>query len=282
MKTNAAEISVHAWKANGILLERYGYTSGSVKPLPKHCHEEYQFGLSFNCQGEYSYRGATHVIPMGSLSIIHSGEVHSPSDRTYLAESAQFEMMHIHPKWLQTVADEIAEKLVSPPFFSTPFLADTTLNHLFLSLQSTIDQRNSELDQDVALWMFLCHLIRHYASLTQSISHSKTAITEVMRTRDYLHAHYAENISLETLAAIAGLSRFHFCRVFRKVLGVTPNVYQTQLRIAEAKNLLLQGVSIATVAEMTGFYDQSHFGLYFKRLVGVTPNGYARKIAIFS
>ncbi|MBI4781895.1 MAG: helix-turn-helix transcriptional regulator [Oscillatoriophycideae cyanobacterium NC_groundwater_1537_Pr4_S-0.65um_50_18] len=282
MKTKVAEISVHAWKSDGILLERYGYTSGSVEPLPKHCHEEYQFGLSFNCQGEYSYRGATHVIPMGSLSMIHSGEVHSPSDRTYLAESAQFEMIHIHPKWLQTVADEIAEKSVSLLFFSTSSLADTTLNHLFLSLQSTIYQRNSELDRDVALWMFLSYLIRHYASLTQSISPLKTAIANVMRTRDYLHAHYAEDVSLETLAAIAGLSRFHFCRVFRNVLGVTPNVYQTQLRIAEAKKLLLQGISIAAVSEMTGFYDQSHFGLYFKRLVGVTPKGYARKIAIFS
>jgi hypothetical protein len=48
MKNSAAEISVHAWASDGILLERYAYTSGFVEPLPKHSHEEYQFGLSFN------------------------------------------------------------------------------------------------------------------------------------------------------------------------------------------------------------------------------------------
>lgn len=88
MKTKAAEIVVDAQTRDDILLERYTYTSGAVEPLPKHAHEEYQFGLSFDCQGEYHYRGAAHVIPTGSLSIIHSGEVHSPSDHTYLPAPA--------------------------------------------------------------------------------------------------------------------------------------------------------------------------------------------------
>lgn len=54
MKDKAAKISVHAWASDGILLERYAYAGGLVEPLAKHSHEEYQFGLSFNCQGQYS------------------------------------------------------------------------------------------------------------------------------------------------------------------------------------------------------------------------------------
>lgn len=276
MNYKAAEISVHAWRSDGILLERYAYTSGAVEPLPKHCHEDYQFGLSFNCHGEYYYRGASHPIPIGSLSVIQSGEVHSPSDRTYLPTPAQFEMVHIHPNWLHTVAVEMAEQAVSLPFFSTPCLTDVKLNRLFLALQATADQKHSKLAQDIALWRFLACLIRDYAASTASIRPLKAAHAAVMRTRDYLHAHYASDVSLETLAAIAGLSRFHFCRVFHKELGVSPSVYQTQLRIAQAKKLLLQGISIAMVADLTGFYDQSHFSRHFKRQVGVTPGGYVR------
>jgi AraC-like DNA-binding protein len=282
MRNNAAEISVHAWESDGILLERYAYTSGFVEPLPKHSHEEYQFGLSFNCQGEYHYRGAYHSIPTQSLSVIHSGEVHSPSDRTYLPAASHFEMMHINPTWLHTIAAEMAEKPVNLPFFSGVFLTDSILNRLFLALQAATDQKNSKLEQDVALWEFLSHLIKHYASNSPSVRPLKSAHASVMLACDYLHAHYASDIFLETLAAIAGLSRFHFCRVFRKEVGVSCSAYQTQLRITQAKKLLIQGISIRTVATMTGFYDQSHFGWHFKRQVGVTPGAYVSKTAIIS
>jgi AraC-like DNA-binding protein len=277
MENKASEISVHAWTADGILVEQYAYTAGSVEPLPKHSHEEYQFGLSFNCQGEYHYRGTHHSIPVGSLSVIHSGEVHSPSNRTYLPTPAHFQMMHIHPTWLHAIAAEMAEKPTHFPFFPKAFLTDPTLNHLFLAVRPAMQQQQSQLEQDLAVWGFLSYLIQHYASDYPCVRPLKSARTAVMLAREYLDAHYADDISLESLAAIAGLSRFHFCRVFRQELGISPSAYQTQLRITHAKKLLIQGFAIATVAEMTGFYDQSHFGWHFKRHVGVTPRRYVRK-----
>lgn len=282
MKTKAAEIVVDAQTRDGILLERYTYTSGSVEPLLKHAHEEYQFGLSFDCQGEYHYRGADHVIPTGSLSIIHSGEVHSPSDRPYLPAPANFWMMHIHPDWMQTVFSEMTEKDAPLPCFPMTFLSNPTLNHLFLSLHTSIHQSVSKLEQNFTLWQFLSHLIARYAENHPSIHPYPSAHTAVLSACEYLQAHYTDDIALEALATVAGLSRFHFCRVFRKAIGLSPSAYQTQLRIAHAKKLLLQGMAIATVASTTGFYDQSHFGWHFKRQVGVTPGQYANKTAIFS
>lgn len=279
MKNKAAEIVVQAWESEGVLSERYTYTIGSVEPLPKHSHEAYQFGWSGNCQGEYYYRGAYHAIPIGSLSVIHSGEVHSPSDRTYLPVSADFEMMHIEPKWLHLVSTEMAEKPVSLPFFPSPCFTDPVLNRLFLAVQAATHQPVSNLEQEIALWQFLSYLIRHYAANRSAVASFKPAHAAVLLARDYLQAHYASNISLESLAAIAGLSRFHFCRAFHKQIGVSPSAYQTQLRIAHAKKLLVQGHSIATVATMTGFYDQSHFGWHFKRHVGVTPGAYSSPTA---
>lgn len=282
MKTKAAEIVVDAQAMDGILLERYTYTSGSVEPLPKHAHEEYQFGLSFDCQGEYHYRGAAHVIPTESLSIIHSGEVHSPSDRTHLPAPANFWMMHIHPDWIQTVFSEMTEKAVTLPFFPIVFLNDATLNHLFLSLHASIHQSVSKLEQDFTLWQFLSHLIARYAENRPSVRSYPSAHTAVLSACEYLQAHYVDDIALSELATVAGLSRFHFCRVFRKEIGLSPSAYQIQLRIAYAKKLLLRGMTVATVASSTGFYDQSHFGWHFKRQIGVTPGQYANKTAIFS
>lgn len=280
MKNKAAEISVQVWKSEGVCLEQYAYTAGAVEPLSKHCHEEYQLGLSFDCQGEYRYRGAVHHIPVGNLSIIHSGEVHSPSDRTSLPEPAHFCMMHISPTKLNTLTTEMAEKPASSPVFPIAISTDSVLNRLFLTLQAA--SRQSQLEQDTALSSFLAYLIGRYALNRPAVCPLKPAHPAVVRARDYLQAYYASDISLDALATIAGLSRFHFCRVFRQELGLSPGAYQTQLRIAQAKELLMQGVSIKSVATMTGFYDQSHFGWHFKRHVGVTPGEYVSNTAIIS
>lgn len=274
MPPKVAHVAVQAHYSDGLLLEQYAYTPGAVVPLPKHTHAEYQFGLSFDCQGDYFYRGARYGIPTGSLSVIHSGEVHAPSDRTSLPEPAHFCMAHIDPTWLRLVAGEMQEKAVGNPFFPTVWIKDAVLNQQFLQLQTVVCRQASRLERDMALWSFIAYLVANHAADRVALSPPKSAPTAVERARGYLHDHFAEDISLEQLAAIADLSRFHFCRVFSKTVGVSPSSYQTQLRIGRARWLLAQGTSITDVAAMTGFYDQSHFGWHFKRQVGTTPGNY--------
>ncbi|EDX83222.1 transcriptional regulator, AraC family protein [Synechococcus sp. PCC 7335] len=282
MRTPAAEISVQAYESDGLLLEQYAYTVGLVEPIPNHSHEDYQFALSLNHHGEYTYRGEVHQIPVGQLSIIHSGEVHAPSDRPALDEPAHFAMAHIHPKWLNSVAAEVLDNPKSDPFFSAVLPPDALLNHLFLELSTITLQKSSQLEQDVALWDFLSYLISRYALDKPTTSSSKPSRQAVLLARDYLRAHYSDDVSLDNLAAVAGLSRFHFCRLFRKEIGVSASTYQTQLRLAEARRLLAQGTLISETAIATGFYDQSHFGKHFKRHVGTTPAKYTSQIAISS
>jgi AraC-like DNA-binding protein len=98
----------------------------------------------------------------------------------------------------------------------------------------------------------------------------------VRLSREYLHEHAAENVTLEALARFAGLSAFHLCRVFRAAVGMTPHAYQTQARVRRAKSLLVAGLPITVVAAQTGFYDQAHLTRHFKRIVGLTPGQYVR------
>ena len=92
--------------------------------------------------------------------------------------------------------------------------------------------------------------------------------------RDYLKSHYAENVSLAQLTSIANLSPFYLLRVFHNQVGFPPHEYQTQVRIAHARKLLLEGKSISQAALETGFCDQSHLSRNFKRIVGSTPGQY--------
>lgn len=100
--------------------------------------------------------------------------------------------------------------------------------------------------------------------------------TAVRRARDYLTDNYAENVSLERLSSVARLSPFYLSRVFCAELGLPPHAFQTQVRVNQAKRLLCQGLSAATVASETGFADQSHLTRHFKRLVGVPPGEYVK------
>ena len=273
MKT-PAKIAIQAWQSPGILLEHYRYTAGTVKPLLKHSHAQYQFGLSFDCQGEYYYRGSYHSIPIGSLSMIHSGEVHAPSERTYLPTPVTFLMMHVEPSLLQTAASEMAQKPVSLPFFPQPFISDHQTIHLFENLSVALTTKATQLQQDLVLLKLFTCLITGYAEkhpLICSLKSKKSAIAQVC---DFLQVHYADPVSLDQLANIAGLSRFYLCRLFRREIGLSLSAYQMQIRIDRAKQLLAKGIPIAQVASEIGFYDQSHFGYHFKRLVGTTPGNY--------
>ena len=277
-----ADISVTACESDGLLLEQYAYTAGAVEPIPKHSHEAYQFALSYDCPGEYRYRGEWHHIPTGHLSVVHAGEVHAPSDCPFLDEPAHFSMAHIHPKWIDAVSSEVLQYGNSEPFFSFVLPIDTFLNRLFLGLSSVSGTNSSQLEKDVALWNFLSCLIGRYAQERSVLRSLKSSREAILMARDYLRDRYRDDISLDELAAVAGLSRFHFCRLFHAEVGVSVSVYQMQLRLAQAKRLLVQGMSISESAISTGFYDQSHFGKNFKRHVGTTPAKYVRRVAVSS
>lgn len=119
-------------------------------------------------------------------------------------------------------------------------------------------------------------LIRFISAIAKLISRhsengvSKTSVDKpaIERLKSYLQAHYSENISLSDLGKVAGLSSYHLCRTFQKLVGLPPHRYQTQLRINEAKKLLLEGRTISYTATQVGFFDQ------FKRTVGVSPKKY--------
>ncbi|MGJ5673239.1 MAG: helix-turn-helix domain-containing protein [Nostochopsis sp.] len=278
MNVEAAKVTVRAWRAGGILLERYTYTPGSVEPISKHSHNEYQFGLCLDWQGEYYYRGVWHQIPIGSLSVIHPGEVHAPSEKTYVPSPAVYWMMEAVPEILQAAFLEIGEKTGGLPFFENLFISDPEVAQTYLQLHHLMEHPVSQLEQDYTLLLLFTQLLSDHAQDCVAIAPPKAARPAVMLVREFLHAHYTENISLEQLAQVAELSRFHLCRIFRKEIGVPPHVYQMQIRINQAKKLLSQGIPIAEVTSLTGFYDQSHFSLHFKRLVGVTPRNYGNPI----
>ncbi len=104
--------------------------------------------------------------------------------------------------------------------------------------------------------------------------------TSITRTVEFMRSHLSGDLSLETLADVAGVSCGHFGRLFKQTVGVTPKQYLLDLQISRAKELLQspEGHSLEMIAKECGFFDRSYFGKVFHREVGVTPGLYRKHV----
>lgn len=102
---------------------------------------------------------------------------------------------------------------------------------------------------------------------------------ELATVRDHLRARLASNVTLDELAALDGISKYHLAHMFTDAFGVPPHAYQILLRVNAARALLDAGVAIAEASARVGFADQAHLGRHFKKAFSVTPGQYLRDLA---
>jgi AraC family transcriptional regulator len=97
------------------------------------------------------------------------------------------------------------------------------------------------------------------------------------RVATYIEEHVADDIPLATLAELARLSPYHFCRSFKRSFGMPPRRYHAHRRIERAKQLLAdRELSITAIALDVGFGETTTFSAAFHRLTGQTPTCYRR------
>ena len=109
------------------------------------------------------------------------------------------------------------------------------------------------------------------------VCNSKLSQQELSQVVDYINNNLDKKITLAQLAAVVQLSEFHFGRLFRQTTGIAPHKYHLQCRVERAKQLLLQGMAIAQVAQTVGFSSQGHLNYHFKRQVGATPKQFLKQ-----
>lgn len=260
-----------------VVLESYRYGPGPAGEVPRHAHEEYQIGLSLDFPGEYRYRGARHAVPVGSLSVLHPGEVHSARDPHDRQASVHYLMMYANPELLGGVAAEVSGSTPSTlPFFQRPIMMDRDLAANFLALCTALGEQASRLEKDTRLRSVLMQFVVRHTDTRHSLRLAGKERRSIEVVREFLEDNYAANVSLQELSHLSNLSPFHLTRVFSERVGMPPHAYQTQVRVARARDLLLRGWPITSAAFETGFADQSHLTRHFKRVVGVTPGSYAK------
>lgn len=99
----------------------------------------------------------------------------------------------------------------------------------------------------------------------------------VRRAIAFCEQHVADDIGVEDIARAAGLSRYHFSRLFKTSVGVAPGEFVKELRLERAAHLLTDSrLSINAVALQCGFRDQNYFCRAFRKAIGLSPGQYRR------
>lgn len=100
----------------------------------------------------------------------------------------------------------------------------------------------------------------------------------LVRARDLVHDAFDESLSLDAMAEAAGLSRFHFLRLFRRVFEKTPHAYLTDVRLSRARDLLARGTPVTEACFAVGFTSVGSFSTLFTKKLGLSPRDFQRAV----
>lgn len=127
---------------------------------------------------------------------------------------------------------------------------------------------------------FSLYLLEKYSDRSTPLPRprGKLSSLQLKEIIEYIHAYLDSELSLTELATQLNFSPFHFARLFKKSLGLSPHKYVLQNRIERAKKLITvsSNIPLSDIALQAGFYDQTHFGKAFKKYVGVSPKVFAK------
>ena len=105
------------------------------------------------------------------------------------------------------------------------------------------------------------------------------APARLRRVKAFIEAHLDEDLDLQALADVAGLSRFHFSRAFQQTTGFSPYLFVTRARIERAKLTLMQtDAPLVEVARAHGYNSRAQFSSAFRKITGIGPQEWRRKI----
>jgi AraC family transcriptional regulator len=155
-------------------------------------------------------------------------------------------------------------------------IRDLTLERIAHQLLQAIAGRSAggRLETDTLAHDLACRLATAHTNLEVrgTVWRHAMAPSRLRRVEEFVLAHLPRDISLEDIAAVAGMSVFHFAKSFRKATGRTPYGYVTEHRLRRARSLLHDHrLTIGQIAHAVGL-SHSRFATVFKRCMRMTPS----------
>ncbi|PLP11241.1 AraC family transcriptional regulator, partial [Klebsiella pneumoniae] len=179
---------------------------------------------------------------------------------------------------LRRVGEEVWDR--SPANFTLQektFASDDKITAVYRQFLLANDWRQpaNQLTLSAASSLLLTHLIQHYSTVQWRLPTVTGGLAPGVKRHvlAWIDAHLDQPLTLADLAQQAGLSEFHFARMFRQSLNMAPHQYVMQQRMAKAQNLICHSaLTLTEIALACGFSSPSHFSHRVKAATGLTPS----------
>ncbi len=254
--------------------------------VPWHWHEEWEAaiiteGSALVCAGQEK-----RIIRAGEGFFINSGVLHGAWNAG--SGSCRFHSLVFHPRLVGGSLDSVFYQSYCYPLLENPAGKWLLLTSQTVWQREILDDIESawqevrgekpgyEFHVRACLSQVVFSLGRHLPEPRQETNGKALRDGERMKTMlSFIHNHYPEALTMESIAASAALSESECLRCFRNTIGTTPIQYVKQYRIQQAARLLLSTQdNISDVAAACGFQDASYFTKTFRELKGRTPSRY--------
>jgi AraC family transcriptional regulator len=155
---------------------------------------------------------------------------------------------------------------------------DPAIAQMTAALLRAMTEKVDDLYAETSAAWLAVHLVTRYGPLSgidDGRSLGDISDARVARVVEFMSAHFNQPLTLDQLAAEAGVSKFHFTRLFRSKVGQSPLGFLTDLRLDSARRMLVTSdLSVAAVGEACGYRAPSHFSAAFAARYGLTPTSF--------
>lgn len=252
-----------------------------------HCHWHDKIELLYVIEGEMVVRcnNEYYTAKGGDLIVVNSDELHQGFCKVGSVEyyCIIFDTMLLHSR--RTYACEA--KFIDPITQNRILFCNMVENDLQIGnyiRRFVSEYENREIGYEIAIkatiYELILNLLRyHVKQILIPIEYDSRVknLKRFNRVLEYIENHYNEEITIDYLSAMEGISRFYFCRLFKSMTGSSLNEYLNILRINKAEAILKSGrMNVTETALSCGFNDSNYFSRKFRKYKNLSPSSVAK------
>jgi AraC-like DNA-binding protein len=243
----------------------------SVRQFPRHSHDQFGIGV-INSGGHCSWSSIGSVGAVcGDIIMVNPGEMHD--GHSLDGRPRGWKMLFFEP---EVVYEALAKEERNRTITLQPTVRDRNQRIRFDRLFDAItDSQPDDLHIEESLVRTLAYAFRHHGSQHPVRLSALPSVDKVVKL---INSEPEKALSLQVMAQMAGVSRFHFLRGFARVTGATPHAYIVHQRTRLARRLLVAGKEVGQASTEAGFADQSHMTRAFVRQLGISPARYRQVV----
>jgi AraC-like DNA-binding protein len=241
--------------------------------LPPHVHSSYVLGVVEDGGVRITTNESSYVATAGMVVLLSPFVVH-----TEIPVGEQgWTFRYLYPTdAVVREALNLAAAAAPALRFSRPVVDDPALASLITRVHRDMEAGAGEGATADSLISLVRRLEERFGRHESVGDHPARERRNIGAVRDLITERPLRGVKLQDLADAAGLSPFHFTRVFKNEIGLPPYAYYEQVRIAFAHQLIHQGQDLTSVAYQLGYADQSHLTRHFRRGSFTTPGKMAQ------